>query len=988
MGKAARNRQRRREERDLGREEVAGDHVLAELNGLADLRDLRSLISKHPELLSDATQERLAAHAAEPAIGATFMLQRELLLSARSDIATAWMAYKVAMDEFRAGISEIGDEVDAVAALVDVRKDEEALCRIETVLPNARRLDHRPLVTQLLDQQGRLLLRRQAGDRRDNLEGSIGALWGSLAGVLEPDQAADILMHLALAFGERLVDDRRDNIEAAIGFVREALDLVVDPDLRAILQHNLATLLLRREAGDRAANLREARDLCRTALTWRRPDRDADDWAYTQLTLGAIIEKLADANGVIPEAVTVFEQVIAQRDRVTERWLVAEAHRALALMYLNAASVSAERILAAHERYGSVDAAYDNDAALERARDLLEAALPFARDAPDQLVLGRTLAALSDVHERLGRPDDQITFANEALTILRPTSEPSACLEVAAGLGATHTNLGRWDDAVAAYHLALEASDLLLRRRVHTVGLRKEMRRTGTLHRWASVALARSGAPLEAAAVLEEGRTRELRERFALEVVSASVLDGLPSDLAEEYNNAVADLARAPLGAAGAPAADQYQAVVAKIRAVEGFATFGIGAPLGDLAAAVGPKRPLLYVNPAPGGTMLLLVQHAAGGDPVASTTFLNGVEAMDIFMQLMVTGHELGDEGDNRVRSYLIDAGAGGDEPAPGEFQATLETLLPWLGEHVARPIHELLDDVEAESASLVLCGPIASAPLHAAAWQGPTGSRCLLDGFEVRYVPSAALAATAQRRAEQRSGSPGRFVALGDPCRNLPGAVAEVRELERLFGGAADVAVHDEANVGFLHDYADGASHLHLACHASGGLFDGADAVVQLANGNVSVFDLTTMPALTTRLVAVSACQTGQAEIAGSPDEVLSIGTAMVAAGTACALVSLWPVDDAATALLMVKVYEEMVDRCSSPPEALRRGQLWLRELTEAEEATFLKRHPHLAAEFRQRAERGVLPGPRSPTGGAASASRPYGSEELWAAFVAVGA
>jgi hypothetical protein len=50
--------------------------------------------------------------------------------------------------------------------------------------------------------------------------------------------------------------------------------------------------------------------------------------------------------------------------------------------------------------------------------------------------------------------------------------------------------------------------------------------------------------------------------------------------------------------------------------------------------------------------------------------------------------------------------------------------------------------------------------------------------------------------------------------------------------------------------------------------------------------------------------------------------------AAGTACALVSLCPVDAAATALLMVKVYEQMMNRGSSPPEASRRGQLWLRE------------------------------------------------------------
>src|ERR1700759_1512154 len=110
MGKAARNRQRRRSEREFARDQVADDRVLAELNSLADVQGFSSLISMHPELLSDATQDRLAAHAAKPEIGATFLLQRELLRSARSDITEAWRTYAVAKDEFQAGVSEIGDE--------------------------------------------------------------------------------------------------------------------------------------------------------------------------------------------------------------------------------------------------------------------------------------------------------------------------------------------------------------------------------------------------------------------------------------------------------------------------------------------------------------------------------------------------------------------------------------------------------------------------------------------------------------------------------------------------------------------------------------------------------------------------------------------------------------------------------------------------------------------------------------------------------------
>ena len=140
---------------------------------------------------------------------------------------------------------------------------------------------------------------------------------------------------------------------------------------------------------------------------------------------------------------------------------------------------------------------------------------------------------------------------------------------------------------------------------------------------------------------------------------------------------------------------------------------------------------------------------------------------------------------------------------------------------------------------------------------------------------------------------------------------------------------------------------------------MFDSADAAVELADDTVSAFDLTELPALTTRLVAMSACQSALSEIAGMPDEVASIGTAMVAAGSACAIASLWSVDDAATALLMVRAYEEMRRNGRRPPEALRRAQLWLGDLTTAAEDAFLDAHPPLRAEFGHRAATGNAPG-----------------------------
>ena len=97
-------------------------------------------------------------------------------------------------------------------------------------------------------------------------------------------------MHQGIAFVERLRGDPAQNIEQAISLMRAGLaelDGSEDLHLRTTLQTNLATALLRRERGDRAENLREGIELCERALEYRSPERDGNDWAYTQLNLGA-----------------------------------------------------------------------------------------------------------------------------------------------------------------------------------------------------------------------------------------------------------------------------------------------------------------------------------------------------------------------------------------------------------------------------------------------------------------------------------------------------------------------------------------------------------------------------------------------------------------------------------------------------------------------------------------------------------------------------
>lgn len=121
------------------------------------------------------------------------------------------------------------------------------------------------------------------------------------------------------------------------------------------------------------------------------------------------------------------------------------------------------------------------------------------------------------------------------------------------------------------------------------------------------------------------------------------------------------------------------------------------------------------------------------------------------------------------------------------------------------------------------------------------------------------------------------------------------------------------------------------------------------------------------------------------------ISIGTVLVAAGAACVIASLWPVRDDTTALLMTRLYYEMLEVGLRPPEALRRTQLWLRDLTDDELDSFLAAHPSLEREFRRRAALGDRAGVRPPSvrrGSSGQIDLPFSGPDYWAPFIAIGA
>jgi len=981
MGKAARNRLKRQAEE----QRAPPVELIGELLSITSVSDLHDLFGRYPTLELGRLNDELHLLATMAAFQAALAPVLELISSVRNEPDQAWAEYQ----RWRGEVERLEPELGAVQAQV-----REALAHgdFDAVLSLARPAADRArsigliyTAHSLYSDLGKALLQRSSEDRAADMEQAIDAIETALAlGV--PNEVSSTLANLALVYVERVHGDIERNVDRAQDLLRQALTVGFgnDRESRARTQTNLAMALIRGGSGGRGDELQEAVGLCRDALRYRTPARDAVNWAYSTMNLGHALELLDELDGQISEeAISRYGRVIGQAPHINEPWLGGSAHHARGRLQLRAASgiTVDEAGTVTQEGRRRVELLRHADADLRAAERLLHG-------APSPLVRGHMLSDLGNIAAELGNIDEAITRDREALAILRPTAAPSACTAVARRLGTLLAEREDWAGSAAAYADAVEAAELSFHGRLATTARQGEIKRAGNLNRWAAFALAKASATLEAAAALENGRARELRRRVGLDPQTASALDGVPPELLETLAHCRDALARAPMDSRSDQVAYEYQTVLTEIRALPGHEWFATGARVEEVVAAVDEDWPLIYVNPTPMGTLLLCL-HVADRAVRADAHFFPAT-ALDVFSQLAV-GHTHAEAmamlaaGEELSGSYLLAVTGNIDEV--DEFQRLLEQPLPWLGANIARHINDTARAIDARQLSLVCCGPIGTAPLHAATWEEDGKQLCLLDTLAVRYEPSAVVCAAARKRSARPQGAP-RLVLLGDPSGDLPSARNEAEEVASHFQpGQVVMAIGDQADAAFLLQNAIDATHLHFASHAAASLLEGDDAAILLADGWLPAGDLATMRCPKLRLAVVSACESAVADIGQLPQEVISIGAVLLAAGAAGAIASLWQVPSLATSMLMARFYEELLASEQDPAVALTAAQLWLRALTGAQESSYLTTHPALKAEFGRLSAIADPPGRRGKGVAAAGADRPYSHPDYWAAFVLIG-
>jgi CHAT domain-containing protein/Tfp pilus assembly protein PilF len=200
--------------------------------------------------------------------------------------------------------------------------------------------------------------------------------------------------------------------------------------------------------------------------------------------------------------------------------------------------------------------------------------------------------------------------------------------------------------------------------------------------------------------------------------------------------------------------------------------------------------------------------------------------------------------------------------------------------------------------------------------------GSAYLAERFTMSYAPSAGIFAVCRQLAASRGMHP---LILGVPDERAPLIQKEVLAVSGALPGA-DVRWGSDAGLEALRTAGAQANLVHISAHAAFREDAPRFSGIRLGDGYVSTYDLYRMR-VPADLVTLSGCATGVSGIAVG-GELIGLERAFLCAGARSVLISLWEVDDRATAELMAVFYRELAGGATRA-EALVRAMCSVREL-----------------------------------------------------------
>lgn len=205
-------------------------------------------------------------------------------------------------------------------------------------------------------------------------------------------------------------------------------------------------------------------------------------------------------------------------------------------------------------------------------------------------------------------------------------------------------------------------------------------------------------------------------------------------------------------------------------------------------------------------------------------------------------------------------------------------------------------------------------------------------------------------------------------DPDRKLHFVLPEASRISGLTGSPQYLPTY-----GSLRELSDGVNWLHFACHGWFDFDQPLRSYLEIGpDTDLTAAEILNHWTLNAALVTLSACQTGVSRVLRG-DEPMGLVRAFLSAGATAVVVTQWPVDDLAAAVLMAQFYKNLSRRLD-PAAALAAAQFKTRTITRRE------LHEKFSDLMIQQAEAGKM-GTQTDEG------RPFADPHFWAGFVLVG-
>ena len=736
--------------------------------------------------------------------------------------------------------------------------------------------------------------KRPSGDRATNLEIAIQSAEEALTLVsreTSPFEWARAQAYLGHAYLHRVREDRLENLERSVLLLQSALDVLnkdMSPYFWAVAKTSLGSALSERMRGVRADNLEAALGAYEDALTVETRERSPWQWATLQLNLAATLylRVRGDRNENLERALNACQAGLSvhTRDAAPDQW--GELQNALSAVL-------------------SVRIQGDRAANRDRAVEAVEASLTIGNRQRNPYTWAgwqRNLGiAYSDRinGDRPANLDRAIEAYKGAKEVFTPERFPRDSRSVANDLADVYIERRQWDSAFAVLTDAVNAADGCYATALTEEARTAEVETNSEIYQKLVETSLNLDPPRVQRAFLtaEEARSRLLRDQVGVLLLPAPPAIPL-SEIEQEAKllrtlnnaqNAVRvvsdDSSRERLVMEAAEARGQLRVLWDHFQADYGagdYVTIRRGARLewGDLQAWLASQS-----------TEVAIVEFFTL-DRGFVAFVVRPEQAEPRWVRIEISAARLTDyitRFNREVTRYDVE-------------HSETET---WSGlaEFLIAPLMEYLKG--ASLVYLVPHGALHGLPLHALTVSG----KRLFEQFAIVYAPSVAVAVRVAHHSAVLAGGLSddhtQAVVVGDPMGDLPYAAEEARSVAQSFG--VRPLLREEATKERVMPELAGRTAGHLATHASFIPTDPFSSGITLANRELLTAREVLAGALGTRLIVLSACQTGVEQVRRG-DELMGLSRAFLYAGIPALIVSLWSVNDESTSDLMVRFYRHL--------------------------------------------------------------------------------